>query len=223
MAFRYNRYERQAYYTTQAALDAAVPNGTYTIQINTRNEGTFLCNLTLTGNAYPNAPRFTNYTAAQVIDATQPFTLAWDAFTGGTTNDFILLLISSAPNETPTNYFASPLPGQPGAVTGDESHAAHSGQHAAIREAAVCQTLISEGDEYQSDVLSRRHRLRGLWRRRPSCRCKRCRVWACPRSSNAPCRDRGGGFGDHFLGGGHRRESHVSVEEEREQPAGSDE
>ncbi len=118
MAFRYNRYERQAYYTTQAALDTAVSNGTYTIQIDTRSQGTFLCNLTLKGNAYPNAPRFTNYAAAQVIDATQPFTLAWDAFTGGTTNDCILLLISSAPNETPTNYFASPLPGQLGAVPG---------------------------------------------------------------------------------------------------------
>jgi len=118
MAFRYNRFERQAYYLSQGAMDSALPNGTYTLQINARNEGTFLCNLTLTGNAYPNAPRFTNYAAAQVIDAAQSFALAWDAFTGGTTNDFILLLISSAPNETPTNYFASPLPGQIGAVTG---------------------------------------------------------------------------------------------------------
>ncbi len=118
MGLRYNRYERQSYYATPAALDAAFPNGPYTIQIDTRNQGTFLCNLPLTGNVYPNAPRFTNYAAAQSIDATQPFTLAWDAFAGGTTNDYALLLISSAPNETPTNYFASPLPGQVGAVTG---------------------------------------------------------------------------------------------------------
>jgi hypothetical protein len=44
----------------------------------------------------PNAPHITNYTAAQSITATQAFTLGWDAFTGGTTADFISLSIGSS-------------------------------------------------------------------------------------------------------------------------------
>ena len=223
MAFRYNRYERQAYYTTQAALDTAVSNGTYTIQIDTRSQGTFLCNLTLTGNAYPNAPRFTNYTAAQVIDATQPFTLAWDAFTGGTTNDFILLLISSAPNETPTNYFASPLPGQPGAVTGTNrtllipANTLPSGKQlfAKLSFLKVTNTNVTS---YPGVIGYAGY---GGTTIMPTTNAP---ALGSPRDRGMPAvAHRGGGFGDHLLRRGHRRESHVSVEEGREQSDGSDE
>jgi hypothetical protein len=37
----------------------------------------------------PPAPHVSNFTEAQVVDASQPFKLTWDAFAGGTASDYI--------------------------------------------------------------------------------------------------------------------------------------
>jgi hypothetical protein len=75
--------------TTQAALDADYPDGDYVLAINGANDGGRNVPVKLTGAAYPNAPRLNNYEAAGQIDAAGDFLLRWDAFAGGTANDFI--------------------------------------------------------------------------------------------------------------------------------------
>ncbi len=82
--------------SSQAALDFAYPNGPFTLKLETVHDGTVTSALDLTGNAYPNTPHVSNYTAAQTIEATADFTLTWDAFAGGGLNDLILVRIEDA-------------------------------------------------------------------------------------------------------------------------------
>jgi hypothetical protein len=52
----------------------------------------------------------TNFVAAQAVSASQPFTLAWDPFVGGTSSDFIYVTIGDNVWKTP--------PGSSGALNG---------------------------------------------------------------------------------------------------------
>jgi Bacterial Ig-like domain len=58
----------------------------------------------------PGAPHVSNYAAAQTVDASQPFTLTWDAFPGGTAADFVSVAIGDS--------FSSTNAGLPGALPG---------------------------------------------------------------------------------------------------------
>lgn len=77
--FNYN-----AYYTTQAALDAAYPNGTYTLNVT----GHAAFTLSLSGDLYPAIPQITGLSASAswnafgqlVIDPTQSTTLNFSSF-----------------------------------------------------------------------------------------------------------------------------------------------
>jgi hypothetical protein len=92
-------------------LNRQHPNGTYTFNIVTVNNGTINVPLNLTGDNYPGVPRVSNFTAAQSINAAADFTLAWDAFTGGTAGDYIEVFIE----EDSDNYnevFHSGPPGE---------------------------------------------------------------------------------------------------------------
>jgi uncharacterized delta-60 repeat protein len=104
--------------SSQAAIDAAVPNGTYRITMQAAHDGTKTADLTLTGNTYPNTPLATNYTAMQAVNPATNFTVYWNAFTGGTTNDVIIASLVAnqfAPYGSITN---SPYPGTSGALNG---------------------------------------------------------------------------------------------------------
>jgi hypothetical protein len=63
----------------------------------------------------PNAPHLTNYTAAQAVNPALPFTLGWDAFTDGTSTDFVYVAVSLGGTnvyETPSYLLATnALPG----------------------------------------------------------------------------------------------------------------
>ncbi len=63
----------------------------------------------------PNSPQVSNYVAAQSVNPSQPFTLNWIKFTNGLSTDWILLEIEGGPVGA---LFQSPVPGQPGALTG---------------------------------------------------------------------------------------------------------
>jgi hypothetical protein len=102
-------------FTNQAALDAVFPNGSYTFTINAVNDGTQIPTIELNGNLYPAAPRVTNYAAAQLLRPSSNFTVQWTPFTGGTTNDNIVLSIRL---QGGSNVFATPVFGQPGALNG---------------------------------------------------------------------------------------------------------
>jgi uncharacterized delta-60 repeat protein len=104
--------------SSQAAIDAVVPNGTYRITMQTVHDGTKAADLTLNGNNYPNTPLATNYTAMQAVNPAANFTVYWNAFTGGTTNDVIIASLVAnqfAPYGSITN---SPYPGLSGALDG---------------------------------------------------------------------------------------------------------
>jgi hypothetical protein len=45
--------------------------------------------------AQPNAPQVSNYAAAQAINPSLPFTLTWDAFTGGGSTDYVSVVIGT--------------------------------------------------------------------------------------------------------------------------------
>ena len=107
-------YTFNAKFTSQALLDAGAPTGNYTLVINTLNQGQKTVTLNLPAETFPAAPHISNWTAAQAIDPTADFTLKWDAFAAGTTNDFIFVLMGT--NNVVT--FRSPDPFRPGALNG---------------------------------------------------------------------------------------------------------
>jgi Ig-like domain-containing protein len=100
---------------TQSAMDAAFPNGTYTLAVTGASSFT----LSLTGNLYPNTPQITggtwNQSGQLVIDPTQNETLNFNTFTGyGTAGALSHMMIEIASpdgstvdltqsNITPTN------------------------------------------------------------------------------------------------------------------------
>jgi hypothetical protein len=59
----------------------------------------------------PNPPHINNFAAAQSVNATQAFTLGWDAFVGGTGTDYVNVAIGG-------NVWKSPDPGTAGALNG---------------------------------------------------------------------------------------------------------
>lgn len=102
-------------FNTKAALDAAIKPGTYTFSINTVNQGLKGPAVTLPADAYPVTPHISNWANAQLIDASSAFTLNWDAFTGGTAEDFIQVSVVDRAGatvfRTPDFWEANPLVG----------------------------------------------------------------------------------------------------------------
>ena len=89
-----------ASYTNSASLDATFPTGSYLFTVNSSQSNqqvtvNFPASLT-----QPPAPHISNYSAAQSVNPSNAFTLSWDAFSGGTTADFISVDI--------TGVFSSP-------------------------------------------------------------------------------------------------------------------
>ncbi len=87
--------ELTAGYTAATELDGFFPDGSYTITLDTAHDGTRAFELVLTGGLYPNAPTILNYSGTQTIDASNDFTLSWEAFADGTANDVILVEIEN--------------------------------------------------------------------------------------------------------------------------------
>ncbi len=100
---------------TQIALDALYANGPYTFTIHTVNDGIRSLTLPLTGNAYPPPPRIANFDATQSVYANEDSVVAWDAWPGGNSSDFIQLRIEDQQNN---KIFATPDLGKAGAIDG---------------------------------------------------------------------------------------------------------
>ncbi len=103
-------------FDTKTQLDAAFKAGKYTFTIDAVNQGVRSPAVTLPAEAYPAvAPQITNWLDAQLIDTSSDFTLNWNAFTGGTSADFIQVTIVDQSGtevfETPNFWEPSPLPG----------------------------------------------------------------------------------------------------------------
>jgi hypothetical protein len=61
--------------------------------------------------AQPNAPQVSNYAAAQTINPSLPFTLTWNAFTGGGSTDYVSVTIGGTLFQTPGFDATNALPG----------------------------------------------------------------------------------------------------------------
>lgn len=80
-------------YDSPLDLDSARPDGTYTVQLVTQNQGTLEFPLSLVGGNDPPVPHVTNFDALQSADASAAITVQWAAM-GGTASDFIQLTVS---------------------------------------------------------------------------------------------------------------------------------
>lgn len=76
-------------------LSLIFPNGIYSLTMHTVHDGDKTVNLNANSSAYPNSPTIQNFTATQAWDSTQPLTLQWNAMTGGTSSDLIVIYIES--------------------------------------------------------------------------------------------------------------------------------
>jgi len=102
-------------FSSMTDLNTAFPSGTYTVTMQTVNDGQRAIQLSLTGDVYPDTPHISNFTAAQAVVPSQDFTLTWDAWGGGTVQDIVQVrIVDSSDNDV----FSSPEQGQPGALTG---------------------------------------------------------------------------------------------------------
>ena len=106
-----------AVFPDQNALDTTWPDGDYTFSIFGATDGAVTSTLNLSGNDYPaQPPHIQNFAEMQSVDASKDFTLRWDTFVGGTTNDFCFVLLKRARDETPVSN--TPFIGEPNALDG---------------------------------------------------------------------------------------------------------
>jgi hypothetical protein len=107
---QHENYFLFASHTNLATFDATFPTGNYQFTVNSSSSNQTV-NVNLPSSLLqPNAPHISNFAAAQTVNANQPFTLSWDAFSGGTTADFIFLDVGEV--------FVTAQPGAPGALAG---------------------------------------------------------------------------------------------------------
>ncbi|MCF7675602.1 MAG: Ig-like domain-containing protein [Akkermansiaceae bacterium] len=97
-------------------LDTARPNGTYTVNLTTKNDGVNRVDLNLMGDLYPPVPKVTNFTALQTINHAADTTVEWSPM-GGEPMDFIQLSVYDT-NGNWDEVYSSPGPGEPGALNG---------------------------------------------------------------------------------------------------------
>lgn len=98
------------YMTNEATLETNFPPGNYTFTVNATASNETVVVPFPASLVQPNAPHLANSVAAQAVDSSQPFTLQWDAFVGGTATDYIVAVL--------TTNWQSPNIGSPGALDG---------------------------------------------------------------------------------------------------------
>ncbi|WCJ59990.1 Ig-like domain-containing protein [Fontisphaera persica] len=103
-------------FNSQANMDAAFGSGNYVLTLTTRNDGNRSFTLNLSGNTYPPIPQVSNFNALQAVVPSQPLTIQWSPWAGGTANDLILVQVEDS--ETWDMVFSTPEPGSPGALNG---------------------------------------------------------------------------------------------------------
>jgi hypothetical protein len=102
-------------FNSSAALDAAFPNGSYTVTLKTAHDGTKTSIMNLSGDFNFTTPTVSNFSTTQAINPTNNFILSWTPFSGGTANDFIQVNIE---NNSGNELFHTPGFGKTGRLTG---------------------------------------------------------------------------------------------------------
>src|SRR5205814_5682790 len=80
-------------YATEAALDGARPEGSYSLRFNQTGEPEHLIAIALPATPAV-IPKIANYAEAQNIDATKDFTLRWDSFSSQVAAPVVRLVIT---------------------------------------------------------------------------------------------------------------------------------
>jgi hypothetical protein len=101
--------------TNLATFNATFPAGNYVFNVYS-NAADQVVTVNLPNYAQPNAPQVSNWTAAQAINPSLPFTLTWNAFTGGGNTDYVSVVVG---NKFQTGGFGqtNALPGTATSVT----------------------------------------------------------------------------------------------------------
>ncbi len=107
-----------AAFSSKAALDAAFPNGNYTLAVTGKNDGVRSVTLELSADAYPPIPTLNQFAALQNVTAGDPLVVSWPGFTGGTVSDFIQLEVRRISGTGEETVFETAGPGEPGALNG---------------------------------------------------------------------------------------------------------
>lgn len=122
-------------------LNTARPDGSYTVQLVTKNDGPYSTDLSLTGSAYPPIPHITNFNTLQSATASSSITVQWSAM-GGTAQDFILCQVMQLGGENDGMIlWQSGMPGTSSALDGT-----------AI-QAVIPAGTLQAGTDYQAEVL----------------------------------------------------------------------
>jgi hypothetical protein len=91
------------------------PDGTYAFSVSATTNQTVPVSFPAMNQ--PNAPHVTNFTAAQSINPTQPFTLGWDPFVGGGSTDYVFVAVGGNVWQSPTFGATNALHGNATGVT----------------------------------------------------------------------------------------------------------
>lgn len=110
-----NQFRFQDGFQRMNELHAAYPDGSYTVHLNTLNDGAQSMTVNVGGDNWTSAPRIANWSELQNFDSTKDFTLRWDAMVNGTVND---LIIVNAYADGSSQEFATGGPGEPGSLNG---------------------------------------------------------------------------------------------------------
>lgn len=109
--------------TNLATITNLFPSGNYVFNVTGPASNTtvtvVMSNTTIM--PMPNSPHVNNYTAAQAVNATNNFTLSWDALSGGTSADYISVDIQ--PLNLDTDLWRTPVYGVAGALNGTATSA----------------------------------------------------------------------------------------------------
>jgi Bacterial Ig-like domain len=108
------KFSKTVFNPNLTTFDATFPTGNYIFNVSATASNQQVT-VNLPNYSQPNGPVVSNYTAAQAIDASQPFMLTWNTFTNGGSADWILVEIDGASGIA---LFQTPLYGQPGALNG---------------------------------------------------------------------------------------------------------
>jgi len=91
--FPTNNFTLLSAFTSQAALDASFPAGTYQINLTGVQDGVVSLTLNVPATAFPNAPQVAGYDLLQNVNPHRAVPIVWNNFSGGTAGDFIRLEI----------------------------------------------------------------------------------------------------------------------------------
>jgi len=106
-------------FTSLSALDAAHPDGTYHLNVNTVHDGSKTFVVSVNGDEYPNAPIVSDFNSLQYFDPAQPQVISWGAFENGNASNLISIIITDTNGN---KVFQTPQqPGASGALNGTDT------------------------------------------------------------------------------------------------------